>query len=421
MSELRQRMLTDLWAEDYPAVLRKVYIEHVADFARFFMKSPHLLGLKEIRTYQVHLLKTKKVAKEILAEVLDALRFLYNVTLGKNWKIEPIKGGFLSLRQRMIEDMRIRNFSATTQASYLYHVTCLANYFGKSPHLLGPEDLRKYFVYLSQEKRQSIPSRRMAASGLRFFYRVTLGRAWMIDRIPYAHRQKKLPSILSVEEIEKFLDCFDDPKYQAIASIAYGAGLRLSEIVHLKVTDIDSQRMVIRVRQGKGRKDRDVMLSETLLETLRDYYRSMRPKGEWLFPGSKAGQPLSQHSVQTKFRKARERSGITKKFSIHTLRHCFATHLLEAGTDIRTIQILLGHKCLSTTQIYTHLSIKNVCATQSPLDLLKKKSSTKSRQTTSEKSSSKKAAKKKRSGKRKPASRKKRPPKKKGKGSKDGR
>lgn len=373
MTELRQRMISGLRAHGYPALIRRVYVDHVAAFAQFFMKSPDLLGPEHIAVYQTHLVNENKVAGETLCDVVSALRFFYRVILGKDWPIEPIPGATLSLRQRMLEDMRIRNFPEKTQHTYLDHITRLAKHFRKSPRLLGPEDLRRYMVYLADEKRDSVPTRRMATSSLRFFYRVTLGRPWMFDSIPYAPRLKKLPVILSFEEVKQFFDTIDDLKHRAMILTAYASGLRLSEIARLKVGDIDSKRMVIRVYQGKGRKDRYVMLSRDLLETFRAYYKAERPGDDWLFPGRKPGSHINKHTIQQAFKKARDRSGIPKKFSMHTLRHCFASHLHEAGTDIRTIQLLLGHRCLSTTQIYTHVSTKNVCATKSPLDLLKER------------------------------------------------
>lgn len=400
MTPLRAKMLADLHDHEYPPVFRRICIDHVAAFARFFMKSPDELGPEDIRAYQVSLVNEKKVDSETLSDVVSALRFFYTITLGKDWKIETVLRTSISLRQRMLEDMRIRGFSKPCQDSYLRHVTWLAQYFGRSPRLLGPEQIRRYFVYLTDEKRASIHVRRMAASGLRFFYKYVLGRPWMCDSIPYAKRMKKLPEILSVEEIRHFFSCIHKLKHRAMILTAYASGLRLSEISHLRISDIDSKRMVIRVRQGKGRKDRYVMLSESLLETLRAYYKVEYPRGEWLFPGAKPNEPVSEHVIQNAVKAARIRSGITKKISPHTLRHCFATHLLEAGVDVRTIQLLLGHRCLSTTQVYLHVSKKDVCATKSPLDLLeqtatdednkKKQQHTKANKTTKKKTSAEK-------------------------------
>ena len=393
MTELRQRMLADLRARRYPTPIRRVYIEHATDFSRFFWKSPELLGPQEVRAYQLHLINETKVAGETLGEVVAALRFLYKVTLGRSWEVQAVAAASISLRQRMLEDMRIRNLSSSCQSTYVDHVTRLAKYFRKSPHLLGPEHIRQYMVHLREEKSASAHVMRHAACSLRFFYRVTLGRHWMIESIPYAKKPKRLPVVLSMEEIEQFFACIHHIKHRAMIVTAYAAGLRLSEIIHLKVSDIDSQRMVIRVNQGKGRKDRYVMLSENLLETLRTYYSQERPGNDWLFPGAKPDAPFTKHALQTAFQKARARSGIAKKFSLHSLRHSFATHLLESGTDIRTIQLLLGHRCLSTTQIYTHVSKENICATTSPLDLLKDSPTPKKKRCSKNKRCSKKTKK----------------------------
>ena len=287
MTELRQRMLADLRARRYPTPIRRVYIEHATDFSRFFWKSPELLGPQEVRAYQLHLINETKVAGETLGEVVAALRFLYKVTLGRSWEVQAVAAASISLRQRMLEDMRIRNLSSSCQSTYVDHVTRLAKYFRKSPHLLGPEHIRQYMVHLREEKSASAHVMRHAACSLRFFYRVTLGRHWMIESIPYAKKPKRLPVVLSMEEIEQFFACIHHIKHRAMIVTAYAAGLRLSEIIHLKVSDIDSQRMVIRVNQGKGRKDRYVMLSENLLETLRTYYSQERPGNDWLFPGAK--------------------------------------------------------------------------------------------------------------------------------------
>lgn len=240
MADLRYRMLSDLRAHGYPTFVQRVYLDHVADYTKFFMKSPDLLGPEDIRAYQTHILQEKRVAGEILGDVVAALRLLYNVTLGKNWRIEPVAGACLSLRQRMLEDMRVRNLSESVQYTYLDHVTRLAKHFGKSPHLLGPEDVRQYMVYLAEVERADVPTRRLAACSLRFFYRVTLGRSWMIDSIPYAQRLKKLPEILSVEEVRQFFASIHDIKHLAMILPAYAGGLRLSEIIHLKVADVDS-------------------------------------------------------------------------------------------------------------------------------------------------------------------------------------
>lgn len=274
------------------------------------------------------------------------------------------------LRQRMIEDMQVRNLSPGTQARYIRYVSQFALHFNKSPEQLGPEEIRAYQVYLIRDKKLARASVIVAVSALRFLYKITLKRDWSFEEaIPLPKKSRKLPVVLSPEEVLHFLGSVCSKKYRAILTICYAAGLRVSEAVHLKPTDIDSKRMVIRVEQGKGQKDRYVMLSPRLLETLRDYWRALRPK-IWLFDGEKAGQPICTNAVREACQDARRLSGISKPVSPHSLRHAFAVHLLEAGTDLRTIQLLLGHRSLETTARYLRIATSKVCSTSSPLDLL---------------------------------------------------
>jgi integrase/recombinase XerD len=274
------------------------------------------------------------------------------------------------LRQRMSEDMQVRNFSQNTQLSYLQQVSLFARHFGKSPDVLGPEEIRTYQVYLTNEKKLSPSSIHTAVSALRFLFKVTLKRDWTFeDVLPLPKKQQKLPIVLSPEEVRQFLDCVQNSKHRAILTTCYAAGLRISEAVHLKPAAIDSKRMVIRVEQGKGQKDRYVMLSPKLLETLRIYWRARRPK-EWLFPGDHPAQPITRGAVDEACDKAHRLSGLSKPVTPHSLRHAFAVHLLEAGTDVRTIQLLLGHRSLATTARYLRIATSKVCATSSPLDLL---------------------------------------------------
>jgi len=268
----------------------------------------------------------------------------------------------------MIEDMRIRNLSTSTQRRYVEHVAAFAQYFRKSPHLLGAEQVRAYQLYLLQGKKLSSSSINLAVSALKFLYGVTLRRSWTVERIALSKREKKLPVVLSPAEVAQFLGHVSKLKYRAILVTAYAAGLRVSEVVRLKVSDIDSKRMVIRVEQGKGRKDRYVMLSPKLLALLREYWKACRPDC-WLFPGT-AGRHASPESVRVVCKKACLDSGLKKTVTPHTLRHCFATHLLESDVDLRKIQVLLGHRSLSTTARYTHVAVPNVERTQSPLDSL---------------------------------------------------
>jgi len=272
------------------------------------------------------------------------------------------------LRQRMIEDMQVRNLSSSTRDTYLLQVSLFARHFRKSPALLGPEELRSYQVYLTNDKKLSPSSIHIAVAALRFLYKITLKKQWSFEEaLPAPKMPDRLPSVLSRDEVRHFLGCVESLKHRAILTICYAAGLRISEAVHLKTGDIDSQRMVIRVAQGKGHKDRYVMLSPKLLNTLRDYWRIVRPK-QWLFPGY-LDQPITRHAVGVACRAAQRRSGLSKPITPHSLRHAFAVHLLEAGTDVRTIQLLLGHRGLATTAKYLRIAASKVCAATSPLDL----------------------------------------------------
>jgi len=272
----------------------------------------------------------------------------------------------------MIEDMKIRNLALNTQASYLLQVSLFARYFGKSPELLGREDIRAYQLYLTQEKKLSPKSITISVAALRFLYKVTLRREWKLeDIIPAPKAPQTLPVILSPEEVMQFLGCIGENKHRAILTCCYAAGLRISEAVALQVTHIDSERMMIRVEQGKGRKDRYIMLSSKLLEILRNWWREERPQ-LWLFPGQIPGRHISTDAVEHMCRRAHERCHIAKPTTPHSLRHAFAVHLLEQGTDVRTIQLLLGHRSLATTARYLRIATTKVCSTTSPLDLLPK-------------------------------------------------
>jgi integrase/recombinase XerD len=273
------------------------------------------------------------------------------------------------LRQRMIEDMTVRNFAANTQESYLHQVSLFARHFGKPPEQLGPEEIRAYQIYLAQEKNAAVGTRTVAVSALRFLYAVTLKHDWTVQLIPTPKKNHRLPIIPSPEEILQLLQAAPSFPHHVIFSTMYGTGMRVSEAVHLRAADIDNQRMMIRIEQGKGHKDRYVQLSPKLLELLRCYWRRVRPR-EWMFPGQIPNQPLGREAVADAVAQASKRAGLTKRISPHSLRHAYAVHLLEAGTDIRKIQLLLGHRSLSTTARYLHLATTTVCATTSPLDLL---------------------------------------------------
>jgi site-specific recombinase XerD len=273
------------------------------------------------------------------------------------------------LRKRYLQDLRLRNYAPKTLKAYAECVSLFARYFKRSPEQLGPEHIREYQLYLVEEKKCSWSRFNQTVCALRFLYRNTLGRDWAITHIPFPRTQKKLPVVLSRDEVAQFLAAIRNLKYRTILSLCYGAGLRISEALHLRVTDIDSKRMVIRVRQAKGHKDRYVMLSPKLLKLLREYWKAERPTS-WLFPGRCKDHPLDASTLQHVCRLALRDSGVTKPVTPHTLRHSFATHLLEAGANIRTIQLLLGHRSLQTTAVYTHVSEKSLGETVSPFDLL---------------------------------------------------
>lgn len=275
------------------------------------------------------------------------------------------------LRQRMIEDMRVRNLSPHTQRLYVERVAKFAQYFGKSPELLGPEDVRTYQVYLTYQKGASSSMLQQTVCALRFLYRNTLGKEWALPYIPAPKREKKLPMVLSQDEISRFFENLPNLKHRALIMTAYSTGMRVSEVVSLRVADIDSERMMIHIKQGKGRKDRDVMLSPNLLELLRAYWKVARP-AEWLFPGQRRGTHLTPKRVHQVCVKASAAAGLTKRATVRALPHSFATHLLEAGANIRVIPILLGHRSLRTTARYTHVSRETICSTSSPLDLMPK-------------------------------------------------
>ncbi len=279
------------------------------------------------------------------------------------------------LRQRMLDDMRIRNFALNTQEQYIISVAAFAKYFGKSPDQLDCEDIRTYQLHLLKDKGLSPSSLNVTVCALRFLYRVTLGRNWDIHTIPYARKPKKLPIVLSRDEVARFIDVIRNLKYRTVIMTTYSAGLRVSEVTRLKITDIDSHRMCIRVEQGKGQKDRYVILSKRTARLLRrrihlrQYWEDYRPS-HWLFMDRRRMDHLPISTVHAVCKQTRIDSGIQKEVTPHTFRHSFGTHLLEAGTDLRTIQILMGHRSLSTTAIYLHVAVPNIQGTQSPLDLL---------------------------------------------------
>ena len=273
------------------------------------------------------------------------------------------------LRQRMLEDLRVRNYAAKTQTRYIECVAKFAQHFGKCPSLLSREEIRRYQVHLVEDRKLSWTTLNQSVCALRFLYRVTLGKDWLIQHIPYARTEKPLPVVLSTSETEALFSRIENIKHLAMLLTAYSGGLRVSEVANLEIGDIDSARMIIHVRRGKGRKDRIVPLSPVLLAILREHCRVSHPR-KYLFVGEDPAQPISTATIAAVCRKAGQRAGIQKRVTPHTLRHTFATHHLELGTDVRTLQMMMGHTSLKTTSRYLHISTERIRKTKTPLDLL---------------------------------------------------
>ena len=272
------------------------------------------------------------------------------------------------LRQRLIDDLRIRNYARRTITTYVSAVARFAQHFQQSPEQLHAQHVRQYQLHLLQQ-HASWSRFNQTVAALRFLYAVTLQRPDIVTMIPYGKKPKTIPAVLSRDEVARLFQAVANPCYRLLLPTAYAAGLRVSEVVALQITDIDSQRMLLHIRAAKGHKDRLVPLSAFLLEQLRDYWRRYRPQ-RWLFPGRTPDTPISIGQVQRVFRQALHAAGITKKASMHTLRHSYATHLLESGTDLATLQKLLGHNQLSTTLRYTHIQQPHLQRVRSPLDTL---------------------------------------------------
>ena len=276
------------------------------------------------------------------------------------------------LRKMMLEELERRNYSALTTSCYIRAVEDFAHYFHRPPNQLRPEHIREYQAYLFRKRKLAPSTVTQQLAALRFFFVQTLKRPWSAAETPYPKKVLHLPTVLNQEEVARLIDSAANPFHRILLTTLYATGARRAELARLQISDIDSQRMVVHIRGGKGRKDRDVMLSPKLLAALREYWCWRKPK-VWLFPGGRshtANQPISVRTTWNACHEAAQRAGLEKKVHPHTLRHCFATHLLEAGADLRTIQILLGHSNLEKTTVYLHLSQRHLHATASPLDSL---------------------------------------------------
>jgi integrase/recombinase XerD len=273
-----------------------------------------------------------------------------------------------TLKQRMTDDLQLRGLSPRTQKMYLGHVARFAKHFMKLPDKLGEKEIKEYLLHLINDRHVSYSTLAQSYSALRFIYETTLHRPWEVERIPYPKTPWRLPVVLDREEIAAFFSAAATLKYRTFFMLTYSAGLRLNETIHLKEEDIDSTRMTVRIQQGKGNRDRYSLLSKRALEELTTYIHHYRPT-DWLFPGKNPKIPISSESVGKIFHVIKNHAGITKPATIHTLRHSFATHLLEAGCDLHRVQLLLGHKSPTTTATYLHLSRKELVNVVSPLDL----------------------------------------------------
>lgn len=273
------------------------------------------------------------------------------------------------LREKMRMDLELKNYSPKTIEAYIRHVKRYAQHYNKSPDELGINEVREYLHYLITEKKLSSSYINSAYSGLKFFYEITLKRLWDNLEIPRMKRPKKLPTVLSMDEVKRIFDVTANIKHKAILVTIYSGGLRISEACNLKISDIDSSNMQIRVRDGKGNKDRYTLLSSENLRILRDYCKYYKPK-LWLFPGMPPSQPICNRTVQRVFKNLKEKAGIKKDATVHTLRHCFATHLIEAGTGIYHIQRLMGHTNPKTTSKYIHLTRADILDVKSPFDIM---------------------------------------------------
>ena len=272
-----------------------------------------------------------------------------------------------TLREKMLAELQLRGITLRTQTAYLREIAKLENYFNRSPEELGEEEVKEYLVHMLEDRGLSSGTYKYYAAGIKFLYRTTLNRGEVVEKIKYPKAKIKLPVVLDLSEVRTMLSVMENLKHRAVLTITYSAGLRVSETAHLKVTDIDSKRMMVRVRQGKGGKDRYTILSKTTLECLREYWRAYRPK-DWLFEGQQEGSHICYTSIRNIFVEAKERAGITKPVGPHSLRHAFATHLIEAGTSLHHVQLLLGHKSPKTTTVYLHVSKMNLAQVSSPLD-----------------------------------------------------
>ena len=357
VSPLRERMLALMAERGFAEATRAAYVRGVLGLVgRCGGRGPEAITVDEARAH-IAWLKSSGASPAARSNASAGLRFLYESVLGRTWK--PVS----SLRQRMSDDLEMRGFAAKTRASYLRSVSRLAKHFGRSPETLSDEEIRRYFVHLACERKLSRSTVKIALSGIKFLFVTTLRRDFTLTGVAYPKKSKALPAVLSADEARAILRNVEETRHRACLSLAYACGLRLGEACRVSVADIDRARGVIHVRQAKGAKDRYVPLPPSVLPLLESCRLSHR-NPVWLFPsvgrpgtGGRAAQShVPLNTVQWAFRKALAASGVTKRASVHTLRHSYATHLLEGGVSLRLIQSWLGHSSPSVTAVYTHLT-----------------------------------------------------------------
>lgn len=355
---IEERMKADMAARGYTPMTQRIYVRAVRHLSRHYAwRNPELISVEEARCY-LRLKDKTRISASALTAHACGVHFLFKTTFGKTWK--PVS----LLRQRMMEDMDMKGFSVKTQMSYVRAVAALSKFYdNRSPDKISDEELRSYFVYLKVKRKLARQTVTIALSGIKFFYVTTLKRDFSLTGIPVPKRQKKMPVVLSRDEVRAILGKLEKPRFQACLKLIYACGLRLGEACRLTPTDIDSARGVVIIRNAKGATDRQVPIPVATVSLLREFWKTHRNQ-RWLFPaqscGHRKGSPADRHiplgAVQKAFQMARKASPVQKAAHVHTLRHSYATHLLEAGINLRLIQDWLGHRSPSTTSVYTHMT-----------------------------------------------------------------
>ena len=364
-----QRMIADMAERGYSSLTQKVYVRAVGQLVEHYAgRSPELISVPEAQCY-LRLLSQRGASASTVATHTGGIRFLFETTFGKVWR--PVS----PLRQRMLEDMDMRGFSVKTQMSYVRSVAALGLYFQRSPATLSDEEIRRYFVYLKCERKLARQTVTIALCGIKFFIEKTLKRDFSLTGVPVPKRRKHMPVVLSMPEVRAILGQLRTLRFQACLKLIYACGLRLGEACRLAPTDIDSGRGVVLIRNAKGGTDRQVPLPPTLLPLLREFWKTHR-NPRWLFPaqscGHRRGSPAQRHmplsAAQKAFKLALKASGLRKAAHVHTLRHSYATHLLEANVNLRLIQDWLGHRSPATTSRYTHMTAQGASAAAQQLN-----------------------------------------------------